>query len=140
MPINSIGIIGRQRRIHSALIPSNTNFVLLDDGERDASSLIANESETNNVKDLMSFIIEKFAKNTHYSFFSIELIITTIYIPRNCAPQIKANKETCNFVERHHDPLWKKKKFICVGKIKDIEFLSGYNFSIDSCKLDQKQF
>ena len=65
MPINSIGILGRQRRIHSALILSNANFVLLDDGERDASSLIANESETNNEKDLMSFIIEKFAKNTH---------------------------------------------------------------------------
>lgn len=48
-------------------------------------------------------------KNRHYSFFSIESIITTTYIPRNCAPQIGANEQTRDPVERHHDPLWKKK-------------------------------
>lgn len=110
MPINSIGILGQQQCIHSALILSNTNFVVLDDGERDAGSLIADESEIDNEKDFMSSVIEKFAKNTHYSFFLIEPIITTTYILRNCAPQIRANKETCNFIERYHIPLWKKKK------------------------------
>ena len=78
----------------------------------------------------MSFIIEKFAKNTHYSFFSIEPIITTTYIPRNCAPQIKANKETCNFVERHHDPLWKKKKknLFAQAKLKILNFYQDITF------------
>ncbi|KAJ4978717.1 hypothetical protein NE237_009497 [Protea cynaroides] len=41
-------------------------------------------------------------------FFSIESIITTIYIPRNCAPQIGANEQTCDPIERHHNSLWKK--------------------------------
>lgn len=47
-------------------------------------------------------------KNTHYSFFSIESIITATYIPRNCAPQIGTNEQTCDPIERHHDSLGKK--------------------------------
>lgn len=48
------------------------------------------------------------SKNTHYSFFSIESIITTTYIPQNCAPQIGTNEQTRDPIERHHDPLGKK--------------------------------
>ncbi|MDD0148449.1 hypothetical protein PSY31_22380, partial [Shigella flexneri] len=47
-------------------------------------------------------------KNTHDSFLFIESIITTTYIPRNCAPQVGANKKTRDPIERHHDPLRKK--------------------------------
>lgn len=51
-------------------------------------------------------------KNTHYSFLSIESIITTTYIPGNFAPQIGTNKETRDPVERHHNPLWKKNDWL----------------------------
>lgn len=51
-------------------------------------------------------------KNTHFSFPSIESIITTTYIPGNCAPQIGTNKETRDPVERHDDPLRKKKDLL----------------------------
>lgn len=37
-------------------------------------------------------------EKTYSSFFFIKLIIATTHIEQNCAPQIRANEQTCNTI------------------------------------------
>ena len=50
------GILGWQQHIPSTLVLSYTNFVLHRDSEKDVGSLVVDE--TDNVNDLMSFIVK----------------------------------------------------------------------------------
>ncbi|MFS7969529.1 hypothetical protein Hanom_Chr14g01333451 [Helianthus anomalus] len=91
--------------IHIKDTPSiNTLFNFYSDG----LNIFYKKSE----KDPTIFSRKSPTKDTHYSVFYIKSIITTTYIPRNCAPQIGANKKTRDPIERHHNSLWKKNDFL----------------------------
>jgi len=86
------------------LIKNTTSINTLFNFYSDGLNIFYKKSE----EDTTIFSRKSPTKNTHYSFFSIESIITTTYVPQNCAPQIGANKETRDSIERHYEPLWKK--------------------------------